>query len=282
MDEIKNRGVILGSRDTDWIAGETSKIVYKEENPSGDWTAYLPDGEWQYNPIGFDALACVTFSSLNVLETLYFFKTGTKRNFSDRFTAYMSGTTHEGNFTWKVGDSIRNDGLVDEADWRFPDNPTWDTYYAAPTIDVINKAKDFLKDWQVNYEIIDFTRESLIYHLKQAPIQVILPGHAVMLFATTEQVYRYFDSYGNPSFVKERSEPFIYAQKYVLTKKTIMKTVQPVGDNRVYAEDSDGNLYWITSDRMLAMGIKNGIFLAPITTTVIDSKKVIGTFNKEY
>lgn len=61
-----------------------------------------------------------------------------------------------------------------------------------------------------------------------------------------------------------------------------MKTVQPVGDNRVYAEDSDGNLYWITSDRMLAMGIKNNIFLSPITVTTIDSVKVVGTFNKEY
>ena len=160
----------------------------------------------------------------------------------------MSGTTPNGNWQWKVGDSIRKDGLALEQDWPMIDNPSWDTYYTAPPIEVINKAKDFLKDWQVNYEFIDFTKESLIKHLKQAPIQVVFPNHAVMLFATTEQVYRYFDSY--LPFIKERSEGFITAMKLVLTKKTMkLKLVREKNRNAVYAIIS-GKYYWISAEAM--------------------------------
>ena len=244
----KNRGVILGQRNTDWQAGAISGIAYEELNPSGDWTQWLPKEEWQWKDNGFDTLACVTFSALNIIESLFYFHTGRQVNFSDRFTAFISGTTQNGNWQWKVGDSIRKDGLVLEQDWPMIDNPSWDTYYTAPPIEVINKAKDFLKDWQVNYEFIDFTKESLIKHLKQAPIQVVFPNHAVMLFATTEQVYRYFDSY--LPFIKERSEGFITAMKLVLTKKTMkLKLVKEKNRNAVYAIIS-GKYYWISAEAM--------------------------------
>lgn len=234
---VKNYGVILGSREGDWIAGGISGITYEEVLPSGDWTPYLPLEEWQWHTIGFDTMACVSFSALNVLETLYFFKTGVRRNFSDRFTAIMSGTMKIGNYLWKVGDSIRKDGLVDEADYPMIDNPTWDTYYVTPPIEVINKAKEFLKEWEVHYEVIDFTRESLLKHIKQAPIQVVIPGHAVMNFLTTDQIYKYFDSYA--PFQKDRPEGFIFAQKYVLlpiTNKPMYTLYKdPLKTSEIYA-----------------------------------------------
>src|SRR3990167_11069550 len=99
----KNLGVILGTRPTDYIAGA---LGYEVRNPSGDWTPYLPEGEWQYNS-HMDSMACVTFSALNSIETQYRFLTGLKRNFSDRFTAKKSGTTGKGNYLYKVTDSMR-------------------------------------------------------------------------------------------------------------------------------------------------------------------------------
>lgn len=213
---MENTGIILGQRNSDYI-GNT--LPYEVLNPSGNWEPWLPPGEWQrIDPL--DVMACVSFSALNVLETLYFFLTNTRRNFSDRFTARMSGTTPVGNWLWKVGDSIRKDGLVDESDWAWTMSIIgWDAYYATPPMEVINKAKEFLKEWTVNYEFIDFTRESLIYHLKQSPIQVVFPNHAVMNFFTTEQVYRYFDSYA--PFIKNRTDGFVSATKYVLRKKVM-------------------------------------------------------------
>jgi len=245
--EIKNHGVILGQRDTDYIAGT---LPYEIVNPTGDWTPYLPLGEYQRLPsYSFDTMACVTFSALNIIETLYFFITGVRRNFSDRFTARMSGTTQDGNWQWKVADSIRKAGIVDEELWPAPTSPstTWGEYYSVPPIEVVNKALEFKNDWEVTYEFIDFTRESLLYHLKQAPIQVIIPGHAVMNFLTTDQVYKYFDSYS--PFVKERVEPFVYAMKLILTKKTMKLTKEQV--NGLYQlgfkrnVDSGGEATWV-------------------------------------
>lgn len=212
----KNLGVIHGQRNSDWVGGT---IPYQTNVPDGDWTKWLPPWEWQYVN-NFDLMACVSFSALNVLETLYYFQTGLQRNFSDRFTARMSGTTPQGNWLWKVGDSVRKDGLVDEMAWSTPQGATWDTYYSTVDIEVINKAKEFLKEWTINYEFIDFTRESLMYHLKQSPIQVVFPNHAVMNFYTAADVYKYFDSYA--PFVKERQEGFTSALKYILTKNNDM------------------------------------------------------------
>ena len=207
-----NYGLIEGKRQDDWLGGT---IPYEERNPAGDWTPYLPPGEWQKGSI--DTMACVTFSALNSIETQYKFLTGQSRNFADRYLARMSGTTQQGNWLFRVADSIRRDGLVDEAEWPAPDNFTWDSYYTTPPMAVVDKGRAFLKEWVVQYEWIDVTQESLLRHLKHAPIQVTIPGHAVLNFYKTSDVQKYFDSYS--PFVKERTEPFLSAMKIVLSRK---------------------------------------------------------------
>ena len=223
-----NYGLIEGQRNTDWIAGS---LPYEVRNPSGDWTPYLPPGEFQRNHV-FDSMACVTFSALNSIEVQHKFLTETHRNFSDRFTAKMSGTTDQGNYLFKVADSIRKDGLVDEVVWPTADSFDWNTYYIFPPIDVINKGREFFNDWQVNYEFIDFNRDSLIYHLKQSPIQVTIPGHAVLAFWSTQQVTKFFDSY--EPFQKERTEPFGSALKIVLTRKNMNPMVMVEGQKDIW------------------------------------------------
>ena len=113
LKQNQNTGVLeqpIGS--TDYIQDQSSAVAYEEVNPSGDWSAFLPVGESQIGLYG-DTLACVTFSALNCLETLQKFK-GNDTNYSDRFTAKMSGTTKNGNYLQAVANSIRHDGLVDE------------------------------------------------------------------------------------------------------------------------------------------------------------------------
>jgi hypothetical protein len=88
-----------------------------------------------------------------------------------------------------------------------------------PPIEVIDKARLFLGVWDVKYEWVDVTRDSLMHHLKHAPVQVTIPGHAVLDFYTTADVQKYFDSY-NP-FIKQRNEPFDSAMKIVLSKKVM-------------------------------------------------------------
>lgn len=145
-------------------------------------------------------------------------------NASDRLLAKMSGTSSTGNWLWRVGDQLRKGGLIAEEHWPVPFPMTWDNYYSDPPMEIINQAKDFLKDWEIQYEFVDFTRESLIYHLQQSPIQVVFPNHAVMLFTTKEQVYKYFDSYS--PWIKERTDGFVSALKYVLRSKNKMRFVK--------------------------------------------------------
>ena len=220
FESYKNFGVLEGQRSTDWAGGT---IPYEVRNPSGDWESHLPLEEWQLID-GVDLMACVTFAELSSCETQVKQQTGQQINFSDRFTATMSGTTQQGNWLWKVGDSIRKDGLVLESDWPVVRPLQWTTYYTPPTIEVVNKGKVSLEQYSTNYEFIDFTKESLIYHLKHAPIIVIIPGHAILNFKTTEQIIKYFDSYS--PFIKE-TQSVSSAMKLVLTvKQKVMNDVE--------------------------------------------------------
>lgn len=235
---IKNHGVLTGQRDTDYLAGT---LPYKE-NTNGDWTPHLPPGEWQRFPT-LETMACVSFSALNIIETLYHFYTGEHKNFSDRFTARMSGTTPDGNYLWKVADSIRKDGIVEEEEWPTPANPTWESYYATPPIELINKAKGFLNLWDIKYEWISgirgIDRDTLIHHLKQSPIQVVIPGHAVMNFYTNNDLYKYFDHY--QPFIKQRTGDFTHALKYVMTPLMVTEEILELLYLAIFKRKPDAN-----------------------------------------
>lgn len=117
--------MIEGRRDTDFTAGT---IPFEERNPSGDWRNYLPTEEHQYSD-NTDTMACVSFSLDNDIEIQKQFE-GREVNYADRFLAKMSGTTHDGNWLWKVADTVRQYGLVTEDLWPAPPHYTWDSYYA--------------------------------------------------------------------------------------------------------------------------------------------------------
>ena len=128
----ENTGVFLREQHSDFLLGA---ISYEEV--CEDWTPFLPKGEKQHG-LYFDTMACVTFSALNIIEIQLNFMVANSLmseesvkffsdegyllngqfNFSDRFTAKMSGTTKDGNYLQKVWDSIRNHGLLSEKDWN--------------------------------------------------------------------------------------------------------------------------------------------------------------------
>ncbi len=200
-----NYGIILGQREEDWIAGT---IPHEERNPLGDWRPYLPPGEWQANH-QVDTMACVTFSALNCLETQMKFYNVTM-NLSDRFTAKMSNTTPQGNYLYRVADSIRKDGVLPEHHWPAPQQFSWDSYYA----DIPQSVKDLSQKIDVRYEFVsDHSKESLKHQLKHAPLQVVIPGHAVMLFLCDNDVDRYFDSY--EPYKKTWTDPYQAVLKLV-------------------------------------------------------------------
>lgn len=261
MEIIKpgvNTGVIIQApRAGSWIQGQESGLVKEVIEASGQFDVYLPDEESQFrtdeqNVLALDTSACVTFSGTNDIETLinrirakglmpkthetflqlggYINKQSGKVNFSDRFTAKMSGTTQAGNYLEAVGDSIRRDGLLPESDWAFPDmsdimipgdfQKRWDRYYAEIPNDLKEKAKKFKEYFQINYEWVILgtsdnakLKASLVYGPVQIAAAVCSPwssndgmppipacgcgaGHATLVYGYNDTgAIKDFDSY---------------------------------------------------------------------------------------
>ncbi len=222
---------------TDYIAGAVSGIDYRIMNPTGIWPT--PIGESQIGKYG-DTYGCVTFSALNCIESTLLYN-GINSNFSDRFTAKMSGTTQYGNYVQKVADSIRHDGLVNESDWSWNplgDNPrfTWEEFYKDIPEDIQQRGQLFLQQYEVKYEWIPTDIESLKTHLKQAPLQIVIKicpywntgtvkgcgiasEHAVMLYNIDEDGYHIFDHYNPYPKVLALDYGIACAFKYVISNR---------------------------------------------------------------
>lgn len=191
----KNTGLLVGNHPQEYLFGSTSPIVHEVRNSTKDWRAFRSRDERQnMNPE--DRMYCVTGSGTNVLEqqanwmlvnnlwpadALKFFTDNGyivdgKFEISRRFTAKMSGTTHAGNYFYKVWDSIRHDGIVPDS--KYPDDKslTWDEFYQPISNDLLLLGKESLKYFNVQYE--DFSNSTSAQKLiarEMAPLQFGVP-----------------------------------------------------------------------------------------------------------
>lgn len=265
IQESKNSGVLIReANETDWMAGA---IGFQEI--CNDWTPYLPSGERQIFRF-FDSMACVTFSVLNSIETQLNFRIKTGQmsvgslqwlnaqgylengmvELSDRFTAKMSGTTHQGNYFGNVWDSIRNHGVIPEKDWPASQDFVWETYYAEIPQNLKDKGQEFLKRFNTQYEIVinNGTQTNPVLNTKQAPIQIATmvcgdwgekthgcgcgSQHATMLYKDN----KIFDSYD--PYNKELIDyciPWAY-RGVIVEKKALSQEEIEAGLKRVLSE----------------------------------------------
>lgn len=217
-NQYKNYGVKLGEFSPTTYVGGT--LPYEIRNPSGDWTPYLPKGEKQFGKE--DWMDCVSRSLTNSVEVQHKFFTKEEVNYSDRFLAKRSGTTRQGNYLDRVAESARKDGLILQE--YYPDTDgSWDEQYVEiPNLnELLFEGQKFLKDWYIKYERVPFDPTSLKYHLKHAPLQVIVPGHAVVDIYNDGAIDKIFDSY--EPWIKQvpgsKYGEIIYAMKIVLYKR---------------------------------------------------------------
>lgn len=224
----KNHGVILGRRPTDYIAGVLSPLVWENRNPSGDWTPYLPPGEWQRLLVFpyTDFMDCVTESLQNVIETQEKFLTGEQEDLSGRWSAKENGTTEQGNWLSVVADHGRLHGFVLEKNYPDISAGTWaDQYAPIPeplATQLSEEGKRWLERWQIQYEFVEISKKSFLHELQHAPLQIVIPGHAIMSFYCPADVVKYFDTY--EPFIKETTYSKLQdALKIVLTQKAMPK-----------------------------------------------------------
>lgn len=270
LQPLKDNGVLIRDNlPTDWVAGQETGIIYKENIKDGQWDDFLPSDERQ-SCKNFDSNSCVTFSALNCCEIMmnrmlslnlipdtsvqwlkdngYVDEFG-KVNFSDRFTAKMSGTKITGNYLGAVWDSIRNHGVLPERDYPFG-GETWEEYMAEIPQELKDKALKFKEYFEVKYEWIPISNPylpmvSISKHLCQSPIQIasatcslwntaeiingcgIRTNHATTIYGYTEQYIKDYDHY-NPFRKKLGLDYAIpYAIKGVVEVKQAPATPQP-------------------------------------------------------
>lgn len=201
-----NYGIIpQPQKSKNFIAGWITSLPQEPINPSGDWRPYLPAYETQNKGTGFDTMSCVSFAALNTLETLHKFRYQTEMNWSDRFTAKMSGTTVRGNWFTQVWDSIRKDGLVPEEDWPY-EGDSWTEYHSIIPEDIVTEGLRASGRYEIGYEFIAFTSlPNLRAGLKRGPLEIAIgteqnPSyHAITLAHIDDDDNRWvFDHYPSP------------------------------------------------------------------------------------
>lgn len=259
---MRNTGILFRPPlEKEYKFGSESAVKY--EDRLSDWTPYLPTSEKQ-RMRNFDTMACVTFSAHNivedqinylirnklskeqieVIERLGYLDGNYKCNFSDRFTAKMSGTTKEGNYLTTVAECIRTKGLIPEKDWPTSDKFNWDGYYAEIPEGLKEKAKKFLEIFKIQYEWVitshnpEFNAKAIEYHIRHSPIQiatpicggwsnkdgvvatcpVLDPAHATMIYNKTD-VYHDFDHYVPFEKKLALDYPIPFALKIVVSVK---------------------------------------------------------------
>ncbi len=219
--EIKNLGVKLGRRHSDYAG---NALPYEVRNPSGDWRPFLVVGEIQRS-IKEDWMDCVARSATNSIEIQEKQQTGKESNYCDREVALGSGTDRKGNWLYKVSDYIRHTGLGQQTTYPDSDGDWNEQYQPIPTKikeQLALEKLEWKKKWDIKDVDIPFDEKSLKYHLKHAPIQVVIPGHAVVDVFNENDVDRIFDSY--PPFQKVVPSHYypseiIFAKKIVLYKR---------------------------------------------------------------
>lgn len=218
--EILIGGAFPGRKSTDFAGGV---LPYKEILPDADWDKpeYLPTGEKQTGNNG-DKLNCVTQSDHNSLEMQLnqqifsrtmpighanflsskgYIDAFGKVNFSEKFNAILNETwLLKGNYLWKVAEQGRKEGLIPQI--MLPENidDTWDNYYNLAQITREMKAMglEFKRWFEISYEWInDHSPENLVKELKHAPIQIVIPNHAIVEIKNETDLIKYYDSY-NP------------------------------------------------------------------------------------
>jgi len=211
---LRPTGVLLGKRFSDWVYGKVSGIKYEAVLASADWRPFIVLGETQGQPyFPFETFACTDYSNNSLAEIQLKQQTGYEFNFSDRALSVLSGTTNSGNYLYKVADVGVLTGRIMEAD--YPDDKddpqTW-AQYNRPLPPLI------FHRFNEAYEWVDTDKASLQYHLKQAPLQITIPGnnpnHAVVLLFIDSLGYWYFDSYA--PFLKVMSSPPASALKIIV------------------------------------------------------------------
>jgi len=228
-----NSGVIEDPRSPeekakDYIAGAETAIKYEVRIKDGDWRLYLPEGERQSNKF-FESSACTHFAPGKEIESQIIWLAKNNKlspecmefikqfcidpndinsfMVSKRYAAITGENTPKGNYFQKAWDGYRKFGCIPHT--MIPDIDScksWEEFHDKSKItgDMLAMGKKFLEFFDIRYDIlawdnipgINKTEEEIWEeYLKQAPLNIRIPGHSTTLFNIKPKTYGRFDHY---------------------------------------------------------------------------------------
>lgn len=224
-DEIDERDDIFGS---------STRYKWKIVKPNSDWTKEANQivAESQKSN-RLETMNCVINAVLNAMEMLCMAKYGELNNWSERYVGKMAGTTRQGNTPRNAFNAIRKNGVVNEEDWSWKrDKFCWNDYYAPIPKNILEKGKAWLNSWELGYDAIYCSKQSLIEALKYSPVPIAVyawyfkngkyysiarQNHYCVLINRSQVLV--YDSY--QPYIKDLDEnfKFAYAKRIWLEKK---------------------------------------------------------------
>lgn len=227
----------------EWKFGATTGLTEKPVNTTGNWCAYAPAFEKQYRNV--ESMSCVTYAILNAIEILYLYQFQEVKNFSERYTSTLAGTTKQGNTPHKVLETIRRNGLIDEALLPFTDEiTTWEAYFAPIAKEMRKIGKRWLRSYIVQHDWVFVAEDPLeLKHsrlkaaLVHSPIPVTVEAwhqkddlywtrggrdnHMCLVIGYDDESWYVLDSYA--PFIKrlDKGYKFGYAKRVVLKRQGI-------------------------------------------------------------
>lgn len=279
----------------------SSPLIKKVLQEDGQWIEYLPEDEMQRGR-NVETMACVSFGKLNCIEILAKRLWNKEWNKSDRFTAKMSGTSRSGNIMSRVGDSVRNDGIVKQDKWENNiETFTWNEFYSEPTRDVKELGKNFIKKYSTGYEAVYNNKQTIKQALRFSPIWAAFcswylgsngiyyklgsPNHVACIVGYTEEYVLVYDSYA--PHVKKVAWDNIFFPKIVtlndkdqvFDKKKIQK-LKERGLRYLILPELGGQLYKILEDSLEYR--KGQVLTDEIIRKLEMEGKIVGISNKDF
>jgi len=227
VNKFVDGGAFAGEGDSDF-AGGTLPFEIRLENSDWNKPEYLPTNEKQ-NGVNGDKLNCVTQSNHNDFEFQLnqmiaaktisvghldwlnrkgYLDSNGKLNFSEKFNSILNKTAkYRGNWLYKVAEDSRINGLIPQSMLPEKVDEDWDTYYNIEQItrEMLDLGKEFLEWFKITYEWIhDKSIANLVKQLQHAPIQIVIPNHAIVEIKSKEELMNYFDSY--PPWIREKAQ----------------------------------------------------------------------------
>lgn len=155
-----------------YLGGVFSSLPKEVLQEDGQWDNWLPLTESQ--ALSVETQACTVFGTLSAVEMLVDRRYGKEKNWSDRWLAWNSDITPQGQDPHHTCETLRKGGTPLQERWDYTEEiNTWDKFYETPPPKLFDYAiEDFKDRYEFLHEYVNTDMTSLKEALKLSPLGI--------------------------------------------------------------------------------------------------------------